>query len=316
MRRLISAPILALLTIRALAQAVPYAPPSASAPTLSRIPFDRAQGTGEEFRKHFDLCDAQDICLGKKLSCSTDKSNNIALMKLPGNVIFYEAKMAVDLDGSRVAKVLYEQRKQAGKAVIDQPETSLLLFRRNQSGCRQGALCCCSRGAFRLTLGVGKGDVVAVVYKDILAFGLVGDIGPVCKIGEGSLYLHEQLGHKVCLKRDGRGTCSRVADQSLKKGVLYLVFAGSGHRILPGLTLANLIQRVDTVGQRLLEALKQSAPKWPRDQADSPSTETSRGRKRKKHIICDRIASNYESRVLRSQAQVLRDKIEINCAIF
>ena len=71
---------------------------------------------GYSFRERFSSCDEHDVCLRKPQACSTDKSHNKALLELPGKTLFFEAKMAIDTDGSQLSRTLYEQRKKARKA--------------------------------------------------------------------------------------------------------------------------------------------------------------------------------------------------------
>lgn len=42
----------------------------------------------------FSTCDEHDTCFDERQSCSTYRSHNVALLRLPGKVLFYQAKMA------------------------------------------------------------------------------------------------------------------------------------------------------------------------------------------------------------------------------
>jgi hypothetical protein len=245
------------LSLSAYAHAqTPYKAPAESATIVSKVPFALGHPVGEQFRRRFNTCDEHDTCSGKPQGCSTDKSRNVALLLLPGKVIFYEAKMAVDTDGSQLAAKLYEERKKAGKGVIDQPETSLRYSDGTSLDADTVPYIAVPGGDFRTSLGIDKGDIAAVVYRDRIAYALIGDVGPVCKIGESSIRLHEQLGHKACLVRDSHGVCTRVSNNSIEAGVLYFNFPGSRHQIVPGLTPGNINQRIETIGAELMKNLE------------------------------------------------------------
>jgi Fungal chitosanase of glycosyl hydrolase group 75 len=232
-----------------------YRPPPESAAVVSKIRFSEARPIGQSFRERFSSCDEHDVCLRKPQSCSNDKSRNKALLQLPGGTIFFEAKMAIDTDGSKLSRTLYEQRKKAGKAVIDQPDTSLRYSDGTSLDADTVPYIAVPGGGFRDALGVDKGDIVAVIYKGTIAYALVGDVGPACKIGEGSLRLHEQLGNKACVARDTAGVCTRAANQSIDAGVLYFIFPGSRARIVPGLTPGNINERIKVLGPELMKTL-------------------------------------------------------------
>ncbi len=233
-----------------------YRPPAESAATVSKIRFADARTVGGKFRTRFSGCDDHEVCVGKTQACSTDKSNNKALLKLPGGVIFFEAKMAIDTDGSRLSRTLYEERKKSGKALIDQPDTSFRYVDGTSLDADIVPYIAVPGGGFRDSLGFDTGDIVAVVYKSTIAYALVGDIGPCCKIGEGSLRLHEQLGQRACIERDGAGVCTRAANHSIEKGVLYFIFAGSRARIVPGLTPGNINERLKNLGPEMMKRLE------------------------------------------------------------
>lgn len=233
-----------------------YKPPPESAATISKISFHDAQTVGEDFRARFRDCDEHDVCVGKEQACSADKSNNNVLLKLRGGVIFFEAKMAIDTDGSKLSRTVYEERKKSGKAVIDQPDTSLRYPDGTSLDADVVPYIAVPGGGFRDSLGFDKGDIVAVVYKSAVTYAIVGDVGPSCKIGEGSLRLHEQLGHRACLARDHAGVCTRAANHSIEREVLYFVFSGSRARILPGLTPGNINERLKNLGPELMKKLE------------------------------------------------------------
>jgi Fungal chitosanase of glycosyl hydrolase group 75 len=167
--------VAAVVTISICAHAqVPYKAPAESAATVSKVPFAEGHPVGEQFRALFNKCDEHDTCSGKPQSCSSDKSHNAALLQLPGAVLFYEAKMAIDIDGSQLAARLYQERKQAGKSVIDQPDTSLRYSDGTSLDADSVPYIAVPGGNFRTAMGIDKGDIAAVVYRDALSYALVG----------------------------------------------------------------------------------------------------------------------------------------------
>lgn len=249
----------ALSSVCAHAQAT-YKAPADSAAIVSKVPFAQGHPFGEEFRARFNMCDQHDVCFGKPQSCSTDKSRNVSLLRLPGTVIFYEAKMAVDIDGSKLAARLYRERKKAGKPVIDQPDTSLRYADGTSIDADTVPYVAVPGGNFRAAMGIKMGDIAAVVYRDTISYAVVGDVGPTCKIGEGSSRLHEQLGHKVCVARDGKGICTLISDHGIEAGVLYFIFPGSRNQLVPSLTPSNINERIITLGLLLMRGLETDNP--------------------------------------------------------
>jgi hypothetical protein len=141
-----------------------YRPPAASAATVAGVPFSQGKSTGDTFRDRFNTCDAHDTCLDKALRCSNDKNRNVALMQLPENVLFFEAKMGVDTDGSALAAKIYEARKKAGKKTIDQPDTSLRYDDNSSVDADRVPYIAIPGGSFRSEMKIDKGDIVAVVH--------------------------------------------------------------------------------------------------------------------------------------------------------
>ena len=250
-----------------------YTPPPASATTVSGVPFGTGQLLDPELHNRFVQCDQHNVCDGKPLTkykCSTDPSRNSVFLKLGGEAVFYDAKMGIDADGSELSKT--------HPGETDQPATSL---RYALPGCPsvnadKVPYVVIPGGAFAGSLGVELGDVAAVVYKDRVVYAIVADIGPNCKIGEGSIQLHEKLlgaGHG-CAKRDEHGVCIKPAAGGIGKNVLYFIFPGSKAKIcngpetkackLPkakicnGPTPEDINDRLMTEGQALMSSLKES----------------------------------------------------------
>jgi len=120
------------------------------------------------------------------------------------------------------------------------------------SRCGQSSIHRHSRRRLCRGVGVTTGDIAAVVFNGKAVFSLVADSRPKCKIGEGSIQLHEELGYKVCLARNSRQECTRLRNTSIAKDVLYFIFPRSK---VVRLTPANARQRIADEGTRLFNAL-------------------------------------------------------------
>jgi hypothetical protein len=242
---------MSLLAAHAGAQST-YVPPKASASLLSPIRFDSAQTLDQKFHMRFDECDKHDLCDGQPLvyKCSTDPNRNTVFLKLADGTIFYDAKMGIDADGSYLAK--------NAPGMTDQGETS---FRypasdRPSLDADKVPFIVVPGLDFERPLGIEAGDIAAVVYEDHLAYAIIGDHGPKCKIGEGSIRLHEQVGHRGCKKRNNQGICISAEKNSIERNVLYFVFPGSKSKIIGGLAQDNINERLSDEGKKLMEGLK------------------------------------------------------------
>jgi len=247
MRRQLFLWFLILSCSNAVAQNV-FTPPPQSASAVTGAPFAAAQPVGARFRVRFQACEAHDTCDGikQKFRCSTDPSHNTALLRFPNGTIFFNGKMGLDADGSPLSKT---------RGGTNLPETS---FRFAVAGhpsvdADKIAYIVLPGGGFASELGLAQGDIAAVIFAGQVTFAFVADEGPKCKIGEGSIQLHEELGHKVCLTRNRRGECTRLRDVGITKDVLYFVFPNSK---IAGLTPENAKQRIAEEGERLFNTLR------------------------------------------------------------
>jgi glycosyl hydrolase group 75 (putative chitosanase) len=228
-----------------------FTPPIAAATALEGVNFN-GQPVGEKFRSRFSECDTKNTCDGKtlKYGCSSDRNRNSALLRLKGGTIFYDGKMGLDADGSP-----YSQ-KTPGKT--DQPQTSLRyeLPGRPSINADRVPFIVIPLGGFDSALGVQVGDVAAVVYNGKRVFAVVADQGPVCKIGEGSIQLHEMLDHSVCKERASNGDCLKLRNAGIERGVLYFIFPGTRKELYPGLTAENINARVESIGAKAWDQLR------------------------------------------------------------
>jgi len=243
---------IAMLSLSSFAEAqTTFIPPSAAAGALEGVSFD-AQSVGEKFRSRFSECDTKNTCDGKpmKYGCSSDRNRNSALLRLKGGAIFYDGKMGLDADGSP-----YSQ-KTPGQT--DQPQTSLRypLPGMPSVNADRVPFIVIPLGGFDKALGVQVGDVGAVVYGPKRVFSVVADQGPVCKIGEGSIQLHEMLGHSVCRERASNGDCLKLRNAGIARDVLYFIFPGTRKELYPGLTPENINARLESIGAKAWDELR------------------------------------------------------------
>lgn len=237
-----------------------YTPPSESGTSVDGVPFDKALPAAKLLKAAFDSCDLA--------ACKLDPSRNKALLKFPSGAVFYESKMAIDIDGSALAAKKYRDAVANHERVIDQPDTSLRYADGTSLDADKILYIAVPGGNFRNELHVNLGDVVAVIYRASITYAVVGDVGPKAKIGEGSLELHEKLGHDACRSRDDHGKCQEGSNSSIGSEVLFFIFPNSGKKLMSlksptqlqdGVMPANLNAKVEELGRSLFQSLKDSA---------------------------------------------------------
>jgi hypothetical protein len=169
------------------------------------------------------------------------------LCRLPGNQIFYDSQLAVDTDGSRFAAV--DATGQAGTAwnpggkAVDADQVPY--FSVNMPT------------FYNPAVGIKKGDIAAIIYRGVLAFAVLADVGGK-NLGEGSLALHRALGNERVV---GRGTKhERFIDQGIPAGVLTIAFPGSGRGHVAWCTAASIIANGRAAWQLLLASTGGSFP--------------------------------------------------------
>jgi hypothetical protein len=235
------------------AAAQPFTPPADSRAAVAGINFSSGAPAGQRFKARFAECDRANTCDGRPLrfGCSNDRNRNTALLDLNNKALFFNAKMGLDADGSPLSQG-------AGAGTTDQPETSYLYPQpgRPSVNADRVPFIVVPGGGFERELGVKIGDIAAVVFKGKVTFALVADGGPTCKIGEGSIQLHELVGHKVCTQRAPNGDCTKLRNVGIERDVMYFIFKDSNRLIQEGLTPQNVNERLQEHGKRLFEALK------------------------------------------------------------
>ncbi|MDN7408015.1 glycoside hydrolase family 75 protein [Burkholderia vietnamiensis] len=229
------------------ARAETYTPPAASAGvfagiTLTGAPVasdwkaatDECSATGTVGGQHVQgcgrWCDDQLRVNGKRNSKCTkpgqvlskpNPTENTVLLKLRDGAILFDAKMSLDTDGAGTLQG--DQTRQA--------ETSLKYANGKSLDAGRIPFIVIPR-ALVTQAGIHLGDLAAVVSGRQIAYAVVGDGGPKYSLGEGSIKLHQELGHSVCIATNpASGDCTRVRDVDLPAPVIYIVFPGS-HRAL------------------------------------------------------------------------------------
>jgi hypothetical protein len=226
-----------------------YSPPQASAGVLSEIDFANAVPVDEEYRGEFGRCDRENIFRGVRMTgfseCSDDPNRVVALSRFPDGTIFFESKLALDLDGSYKAcndpgetdqcSTWYHWHGLEGpESFVDSekfPYVVIPISGNNGGGDRE----------FREQTGVNKGDVGVVVYKDKVVPVFVADGGPGNKLGEGSAALFRELGEDRCRSMSADGHCEDFRDVGIGREVLFFLFPHSG---IEGLTPDNALEKI------------------------------------------------------------------------
>lgn len=216
--------------------AAPYTVPPTDIATLRGVDFAGAQVILPELTQRFATCDTQD-----PPGCKVDPSRNSVILKFRDGTVFYDAKMAIDADGSTLSKQAV--RPNQPETALRYPVTDLSL------DSERVPYIVLPIGDLLRNAGLGKGDLAAVIKNGLLQFAIVGDVGPPPKIGEGSMKLHASLGHNTCTAYDAGGNCSEFTDVSIDAPVLYFVFPNTRRLIYDGLTAANINERIAAVGR-------------------------------------------------------------------
>lgn len=178
-----------------------HTPPAASQGLLGTIPIRAASVIAEPF-------------LGAKI-----------ILKLPGGQIYIEADMDIDADGSPRARVIDPGNGQletslqypgvAGQAKnVNAELVPYFVLPGNKRHPSQ---------SFFRRMGIGIGDVAAVIFKDKIEYAIFADVGPDDKMGEGSIALAQSLGHNPFKIIGGKP----VVKISIPRDVIYIIFPGS-----------------------------------------------------------------------------------------
>ena len=221
---------------------MPFRPPPASRRQLDGVPFDTAVNFAAAAKSRFDAFDARPN--------NRDPSKCKALLAFPGRgsqvkAVFWSAKMAIDADGpaagpgqkkgtelDRTGQNVTSFRFSNGKS-LPAEAVPYIVLPMNEA----------SNGPFDPKVKIG--DIAIVIFKDMITAAICGDLGPVKKIGEASIRVHEAL-QPACpdpCTRGRNGFCSKARNSSVEEDVLYFVFPGSAFDS-GELTLENITTKV------------------------------------------------------------------------
>lgn len=241
-------PFAAIIVALVCAQGVPaakaqsFTAPPSDAKSLPGVDFAAAQAVDPQLTAMYQACDQSHEHGG----CSDDPAHNTAILRFADGTIFFDAKMAIDADGSVLSKRAEHP---------NQPETS---FRYPDTQASLDAervpYVVMPLGDFRRETGVSVGDLAAVIKDGKVRFAIVGDLGPRTHIGEASMKLHMQFGRDLCTAYDAGHNCSTFTDTSIDPPVLYFFFPDTRKLIIDGLTASNIDERIATVGQQVWTA--------------------------------------------------------------
>ena len=192
--------------------------PALSRACLSGVSFAGATPIAEECRSVFS---AYDLAGG-----SSDPSRCAAILALRG-CVFWSSKLAIDADGKA------QDADHLSGAQLDpadgQNDTSFHFADGSPLSSERHPFIVLPGGPFRAQTGLKLGDVAALVYGDRIAAAICGDIGPVRKIGEASIRVHEAFlpdAPDPCARHPD-GSCRRIHDASIARDVLTFAFPGS-----------------------------------------------------------------------------------------
>jgi len=203
-----------------------YLPPEGARRILGTIPLEDAEAIEPE-----DVGIFRDQCE--------------IILRLPSGVLFFEAGMQTDADGSPRAREIdrfgqletaFNFPNQSGQArFVNAEAVPYIVLPDNRLNDSE---------RFFRKMGCQLGDIAAVIHQGILAFALFADIGPMGKLGEGSVRLVQTLGVDPFI--DGQ---VRVG---IDDEVVYLVFPGSRPA---SLSPENVNEKIAEAGLRLFKAL-------------------------------------------------------------
>ena len=175
-----------------------------------------AQGlpTADELRAAIATCNV----VGGKYAMNGGGTPTVDICGLP-NAVFWKADLDVDCDGKETPQCNlqtdpYFMNQTAANDSMGNPLDAAALPFVVVPGVS-------TRWSYR-TAGLSMGSIVAVIYKDKVAYGPLGDVGPTASIGEASYAMAVLLG----INPDPRigGTADEVA---------YIAFTGTGAKVTP-----------------------------------------------------------------------------------
>lgn len=207
------------------------------------------------YTRQFGVCDTAGTFRGHAdrytRGCADDPNAVTAVRRLPGGIIAYTSKLAIDLDGSAFACSPQHGRMDqcptslmlddghGGEGPVDADAIPYVVIPEAGPGDTQGEFS-------RLT-GIHVGDFGVVIARGHTVPVIVADTGPYSKLGEGSLALHRMLGRDQCRSRDRDGHCTAYIPEdrmaSIAGGVTTILFPHSARSNLTPATIAATTRR-------------------------------------------------------------------------
>jgi hypothetical protein len=249
--------------------ALSYEPPETSKPLLAAVDFAQATALDENYRSQFQACDngvagigAKDHFRGKSLIlpgkpqskqyylCSRDPSNLRALLKLKDGGIFWQSKMALDVDGAWAAwngvpgatdlketslKWLNVADKRSQAAQIDPDKIPFVVMPMDGIKKLTGSASTALGNEFVQKTKLKLGDMGVVIYQDKWTPVMLADGGPFMRLGEGSSRVFESIGQSRCKKWNADnticigqgGNAYPYRNFGIGSGVLFILYPGS-----------------------------------------------------------------------------------------
>jgi hypothetical protein len=245
----------------------PAAPPPVSVGLAAQLP-PGAQPLDESYRSLFEICDRTDRFGGIQLpivvdgrtrwyGCRSDPSRLARLLRWPDGTVAWEAKLAVDLDGSYLACtspplttqcptwLMLRDPSTGANVPVDSDRIPCVVIPMRGPGRDPARPGVDVSREFQDRTGVRRADLGVVIRGDRVVPVLVADGGPFNKVGEGSIALHRALGRELCTQRDSEGRCVALARplSGIGSGVLTVIFPGSAPAGLRPDTLAATVER-------------------------------------------------------------------------
>jgi hypothetical protein len=244
-----------------------YSPPQSSASLTANLRFADAKPLDEDYRSQFANCDGngphglKDQFRGHSLMipgrppnkqyylCSNDPSHLDALLRMPDGAIFWQSKMALDVDGSWVAwsggggatdqkftSYTWPGATDTSQAAQLDPDRIPFIVVPNDGLRGLTGNAAKELGAeFAQRTGLRFGDMGVVIYRDQWTPVIVGDGGPFMRIGEASSKVFEAIGQSRCKGwNSDKSRCSGPAgggypyrNFGIDRDVLFIVWPNS-----------------------------------------------------------------------------------------
>jgi hypothetical protein len=291
-----------------------HAPPEKSAALMSGIDFAAATPLNEDYRMQFVACDGdapdgvgKDMFRGHSMRregrsenqqyylCSRDPSHVAALLKLADGAVYWESKMALDVDGAWAAwngiPGATDQKetsmqwpdvsdKHAQAAQVNPDRFPFIVMPVAGLRALTGADAKTRGAEFATQTGLGMGDMGVVIYRDQWTPVFIADGGPFMKLGEGSAKVFESIGQSRCRGWDetGEHCIGAVAGKypyrnfGLSRDVVFILYPGSARQ---DMTAATAIATIcDFAREKLGLTGSATCPAAPESAAPSPESPT------------------------------------------